>query len=390
MPHRSIADLRSASGAAAATALLAVLVPGQFNAVQRRNTVYVQTETPGHPNGNPFADSRVNPPEHREPGDAVPAGTRSYVWVPRAASLRSGDEPVDGFVLPLSPSSATTTYPAFLYRPAVAAHPSRAAPAGHREPDPSQPPFWEVAEAPLVFPQFGFYEAGVTLAQALPVPETEPELVLSMRWAGGDNRWAPDTLQHWGDAQEGPYSAAVFGFVAPAGAVTAVAMPAAPRSQLALTHLRAEPGIDVRSDWGRSYAPPSGFPGLLGSGIATYEAPLATMAGQLAWDVRGGPAYAGTVAVPMLNVGPIATTATPFLGLTLELDPLDPALGVLAGAGYVLLLDPTGTARGPLLPVPALGTAALGTAIGAEWLLVDGAFTSLLGSSQAAWVVVAR
>ena len=101
-------------------------------------------------------------------------------------------------------------------------------------------------------------------------------------------------------------------------------------------------------------------------------------------------AHAGALAVPLLNVGARAPLPTPFLGQTIGLDPLDPAIAALAAAGYLLGLDPGGFARGPLVPIPALGAPALGTHIGVELLVLDGGGTAVVASSQAAWVRVNR
>jgi hypothetical protein len=374
-PH-PIAGLMAALVCAGATG-------AQHNDVERRNSLYLWLEATGHPNGNPFPDRRQNPPAHATPAGVAP-GTRSYVWIPSHANHHSGAERIDGFRAPLGPSSATLTYPALLYYPEVAVHPTVHRPAGHVEPDPAALPHLVLPEAPLVFGRFGFYESGSSLLDPVPLPQGQREVVVSRGGSRSDSRWTPDTLQMWGDAYGDRYSLPVYGFVDPAGTVSAVSA-TAPYGYLNLTYRRAEPTVDARSDWGKSYLSQTTHPGLWGSSISTYEGRLSGRGGKIAWDVRAGAAYAGAMAIPMLNVGPIHPSPRVVLAQSIDLDVDDPALPLLAPR-FIVSLDSTGFARGLELDVMPLGASALGKFAGVEYLLVDAGLTQLLATTQAVWV----
>lgn len=369
---------------------VAVCAPAhaQHNDVERRNPNYLWEESTGHPNGNSYPDVRQNPPEHQTSA-GVPKGTLSYVWIPRHANDHDEDESIDGFRAPLGPSSATTAYPSFLYYPEVTLHAARTVGA-HVEPDLSAQPHFVLPEAPLVFPQFGYYESGSNLLTPYVLGKQHTDVVVSLKWNRSDSRLTADTLNMWGDAYGNTFSEPVFGFVTPTGAITPVSMTGTQPGYLNLTYRRTAPSLNARSDWGRTYQSQSAFPGLWGSSISTYQAPIASSAGQVAFDILGGAAHAGSTAVPMLNVGPFHTGSTAVLGLQIELDLFAPGLGILAGAGFTVTLDSQGFGRAPELPISPLGPSSIGLYIGAEYFLLNASGTTITTSTQASWILIDR
>ena len=360
----------------------------QHNDVARRNPGYLWEEPTGHPNGNSYPDVRQNPAEHQSAA-GVPPGTLSYVWIPRHTNDRGEDESIDGFMAPLGPSSATATYPSFAYYPEVTVHAARAV-GGPVEPDLAAAPLFVLAEAPLVFASFGYYESGTNLLTPYLLDKKHTDVVISLKWSRADSRLTPDTLNMWGDAYGDTYSEPVFGFVSPAGVVTPVAMTGAQPGYLNLTYRRTAPSLNARSDWGRTYQSQVAFPLLWGYSVSTYEAPIATLTGSVAWDIAAGPTHASATAVPMLNVGNYYQLSTSVLGLEIELDLNAVGLGTLASAGFITTLDSQGFARARELVVPPLGASAIGLHIGAEYFLLNAAGSALTASTQASWILIDR
>ena len=114
------------------------------------------------------------------------------------------------------------------------------------------------------------------------------------------------------------------------------------------------------------------------------------MGGVIGWDIAYGPAHHLQVAVAMFNLGPFFPGSYLFLGNVIELELLDPTVALLAGAGYLLLLDTTGRASGPLLTIAPLGPTALGLNLGVDMAVLNPQGTAFETTTQAAWIKITR
>jgi hypothetical protein len=123
--------------------------------------------------------------------------------------------------------------------------------------------------------------------------------------------------------------------------------------------------------------------------VSTYYAPLGSLPpGAVSWDVYAGPPYAGHLAVPLVNFGPMWQGSFPFAGVVIEIDPTDPVLPILQ-PWYTLVLDGMGRSVQPQsFGLPFL-PGALGLAIGTEFILLDPQL-NVSGSTGAQWMIIVR
>ena len=367
-----------------------------YNRIERNNDPYFRG-APAHPvTGVLDVYGPTNPPEYSLPSSTtgVPAGTLSWRWLPAETNLRREARVVSGFYVMLRYAYSTpdTMLPLSGYVPEFKMHATAARSGGGRDPDLVAAPLVTFGETSTVFVSKGSsLLVSRTLSQ--PVSVTATDLALSARWKGGEHRDVPGTqclVGSWFDADYRPITT---GFATPTNTLSYVT---GTESCLWLSYMEEQAVIMAKSDWGyqrRNANPlPSGY------SVSTAQSDMASApTGSLfGWDVMGGVSQAGNTAIALFNVGPVFAASFPFLGQTLEVNPLDPALGLLASAGYVLTLSPNtpntkvGFAAGPKLQVPALGAGAIGLSFGAEFLIFDATLSNVTESTQSAWITIVK
>ena len=363
------------------------------NVVERNNDPTVTLSAARHPTTNqsymwPF----YNPPEYSATATTgVPANTLTWRWLPSETNARREARLISGFDIGIRPSAATATFPMTGYIPEMKIHVPRAAGTGtswvggrRYEPDLQQPALLTAPQQTVTFPSHASWLVSRTVQT--PVSINELEIVMSLTWRGGEHMNTPGQQGFWGSYSDGIHSPVTFGFATPQGVTSLTTQD---RSVLHFTVYEEQASISAQSDWGYR-RDPSIVPTVSGYSIGTGQADLASASGNAGWDVFAGASQAGGVAVPLFNVGPIFPASISLFGQTLEVNPADPLLGLLAGAGYVLPLSATGFGNGAMLPFPALGSGAIGTSIGVEFLIANGSLSQFTESTQATWITITR
>ncbi|MCC6670609.1 MAG: hypothetical protein IT458_06090 [Planctomycetes bacterium] len=362
----------------------------KYNPVNRNNTPYFQGGAlhpvtgarEGYPQVNPDAFNSAS-----TVATGVPAGTLSWRWIPSETNLRFEPRKVSGLQIGLRASYSTpsTSFPLAVYVPEIGIWVPKARAAGGYDPDLSQAPIFTLARSAASIQSFNSsYVTTRTLGTVVTV--NQREMVLSARWEGGEHRDKPGTQGLIGTARDGVYVPYTVGFTDPANG-SVIPNPSSDISVLWLFYTEDQATAAAKSDWGRrrniAQPPYSGY------SIGTAQSDLATSQGEFGYDVWGGTANAGAMALPLFNFGPVFTTGVPVLGLVLEVNVTDPLLGLFASAGYTLTLDQTGFAAGPMLsfpPTPSL----LGQSLGMEFVLVQLGTATLVDSTQSVWFTVTR
>jgi hypothetical protein len=351
------------------------------NIVHCNNQNWLWVSTTKHATTNqPYLPATITPLAFTATATTgVPAGTHSWRWIPAQRNSRKETRQVTGYQISVSPSAATASFPGTYYAWECKLHKTVARTGGGQDPDFASPALHTLAQGTLSLTTFGRYTASRTLAA--PVALTFDEVAMSIKWQGGEHQNTPGSQSNWGSALESFYNPMTWGFADPANVITlGTAVNTYPR----FTYMEDQSSIVMQSDWGMSRNTTLN-PSPLGYGLGTLQSDLASVAGQMGWDVSGGNSMAGKTGVLLFNVGPVFPIGVPFLGVTLEVNPANPFLGLLAGAGYLPTLNATGEGDGALLPIPALGPGASGTTIGAEYLLLD-TTSGFVDSTQATWM----
>jgi len=370
------------------------------NIVQRENTNWLVISGTSHPTTlRAYNWPPVSPTQYVwTSGVTVPAGTLTARWIPSMVNLRREPRQVTGFRVCLYPAAATTAFPLNGYYPAIRIHvPKQSmgtpgqtwAQGAQYQPDMTAAPIHLEAQGTFTWPQFGAYIVTKTIMTPAIVNQTE--IVLSAEWKGGENDSIAGQQSINGDYTAGISPITTICFVAPGPAFTITPYPVDGLNNFShtyLTYMEDAPVINAQSDWGyRRNAtlvpPPSGY------NSATGLSDLASATGNVGWDVVGGASHGGEIAALLFNVGPVFPAAIPFLGVTLEVNPADPAFGLLAPF-YNKILDAQGVGDLPYIPLPALGPSAIGTTFGAEYILLNATLTAFTGSTQSSWITVNR
>ena len=368
-----------AAGAAAAQSL-------DRNVVERNNDPWLVESAAKHTNGQNYLWPPNNPTAFSNLAvtTGVAANTLTYRWIPGNLNNRAEARAVSGIELGISPSAATTSYPLTGYFPEFKIHVPKAQ-AGGFVPDTTATPLLVVAQASLNFQTFGRFVVSSTLAT--PIPVTVREVVMSWKWQGGENDNVSGKQGLFGSYSDGEYAPLTFGFVDPL--TSAVTLTSSNFSVLWGTYMEEQASIAAQSDYGYRRDAQL-LPQVSGYSIGTGQADLATKPCKIGWDVFAGPSLGGGAALPLCNFGPVFPTSFQLLGQTLELNIADPALGLLASAGYVLTLDPKGFGDGALVTLPPVGAAAIGLYLGVEFAVIDASLTSVKETTQSYWIQIAR
>jgi hypothetical protein len=366
--------------------------------VKRNNEPWYYTAAAVHPGtGREYNLPLYQPPGYwsalpTDPG--VAAGALSWRWIPSRVNLRREPRQVSGCYVWLRASAPTVTFPFTGYVPEWKVHPVRArggVPQNGYEPDLGQPPHVIVPEASFVFASPGAVRART--AFSAPVAVTAEEVCFSHRWRGGEHRLKPGSQGFVGTSQEAPWRVPTWGHADPQSAITVVDPIAQVGQYTTLwgSYYETAPVIVVESDFAHERQPPPAPPPYTGYNDAAGLCDLATLPLSIGWNVDGGLANAGNFVLPLCNARrtlPAGTTSV--LGMTLEVDPLDPLFSVLVDAGYLGNCDAQGFFDGPRVPFPVLPPSAIGVLFGVEFAVVKADLTAFVGSTQAHWVEVIR
>lgn len=156
-----------------------------------------------------------------------------------------------------------------------------------------------------------------------------------------------------------------------------------------VTFFEVDPVCNVWSNWGRQRDIPR-VPPLKGHSLGTYFSDLVSGVPpfELGFDVDGGQAHAHRLVLPLLNLGAVQRTGIPFLGVTLEINPLDSALVLLHGVpGFVGQTNAVGRFASAALPLRSRLFGGLGLYLGIEYLLFDPALNPV-ASTGAQWILI--
>ena len=395
-PLRS--PLRDSLAAMLLASLCAATAVAQHNRVERNNDPWYVRSLQQHPQTTRYLVwPSTAPPSYGAPMQAVAAGTKVWRHVPRAQAARNEPRVIDGLYVGLRLSAAGVP-PAPGYRPALRLHKTTTMAGATGVPDLSAG--GTLLTIPGASMPFGAEAVvtSVTIDPALPFTTSEPELCLTAEYRGGEHdllaataaQPSQCTLSTWMDGSTYALGAGLpiaqsVGFADPLGAIT---LSTDDRYVLWASWMERHAVIDAHSDWGERRGPPL-VPPASGRSIGTGFADLASMAGRAAWSVTDF-AHPGAAAVPFLNVGAIVAGGTSLFGQRLEVSLADPALALLASAGYVLTLDAFGVGSGVRVGLPPLGAGALGTSIGVEFVIVDLTTATVRDSTQAYWMTIVR
>lgn len=328
-------------------------------------------------------------------GQTVAANTHTVRWIPSMTNMRRQARQVSGFYAGLRPSAATpsTSFPLTGYTPEYKIHqPNQLVPglswaAGAQySANFNAPALVTLPQGTFSFTTFGNFL--VTSALSAPVSVTQEEIVISLKWRGGENDEVPGGQSFFASYFDGIHTPLTVQFASPAPA-NALTPSTDNRFVTWASYFEEDASIAAKSDWGyrRNAAL---LPSVSGHSVGTGQADLATTAGQLGWDVEAGVSQNGNFAIALFNAGPIFPASFPLFGQTIEVNLADPNLTLLVNAGYNLTLSAQGEGVGPFLPLPVLGSSAIGFSIGAEFLILASDFSGWRESTQAAWVTITR
>jgi hypothetical protein len=366
------------------------------NRVKRNNNPWAVLSTAKHTTTQRAYNWPPSSPAGFAPGGGgVASGTRTIRWIPSMVSLRRETRLVSGYQLGIRPSAAT---PGAMtgYFPQVSFHVPRLltgsgtwANGAQYSADLTVPAIVTFAQTSQALPSTGNFVFFRTIGT--PVAINETEIVMSARWDANGlttpiNDDNPGHQSFFGSYADGIHSPVTVQFASPTNILTPISTGF---SVTWFSYFEEAPVVQQKSDWGHRRNSVQ-YPGISGYSIGTGQSDLASVAGQLGWDVDAGIGFAGDLAVPLFNFGPVFPLAFQVLGQTIELNVADPHLGLLAGAGYVLTLDATGSAIGPWLLLPSLGPPALYTTIGVEFVTARPNPSALTGSTQSAWITITR
>ena len=351
---------------------------------------------------DPQTQREYNHPLYQPPGywsslpsdPGVAAGSLSWRWIPGQVNLRRETRELSGFYVWLRPSAPTVTFPFTGYVPQWKLHPVALrgpTPASGYQPDLQKPALVTVPEVSFVFVQPGAVRARTAFSTA--VPFDGEEVCYSLRWRGGEHRLLPGSQGLIGTADEAEWRVPTWGAADPAGTITV----ADPVAQIGVystpwgSYYETAPVVIAESDYAHLRLPPPAAPPHSGFNDAAGLCDLATMPLNLGWNVDGGPANAGNFVLPLFDFSAqVYPGATTILGMTLEVDPTDPLLTVLADAGYVGVMNGLGFFDGPRIPFPVLVPGAVGRWFGVEFAVVKSDLTAIVGTTQAHWIEVVR
>jgi hypothetical protein len=368
------------------------------NRVKRNNNPVIVLGTTHSGTRHPYNWPDASPLGFRPGGSGVASGTRTIRWIPSMVNLRREPRLVSGYMVGMRPSAATpvSAFPLTGYYPEFSFHvPKQISGSGtwangaQYTADLTTAAIVRFAQTSNVFASFSNLVWIRTISTPVPIHQTE--IVMSVRWDANGlttpiNDDSPGHQSFFGTYADGIHSPVTIQFASPTNVLTPIATDF---SVTWLSYLEEAPVVQPKSDWGHRRTSAQ-YPAISGYSIGTGQSDLASLAGQLGWDVDAGIGFAGDLAVPLFNFGPVFPLAFQVLGQTIELNVADPHLGLLAGAGYSQVLDATGSATGPWLLLPSLGPPARNTTIGVEFVTAKPNLSALTGSTQSAWITITR
>jgi len=371
------------------------LLAQDYNRLERNNDPYFRGDTAHPTTGVTGVYKPVNPDAYSDTVSTagVPAGTLSWRWFPAENNLRRETRQVSGFYIGLrySYSTPASSLPLTGYVPEISIHKSKARAGGGKDPDLAQAPLFTLASSSTVFTSAN---SSVIPSRTLstPVAINEIDMMLSCKWQGTEHRDVPGKQCPIGSWFDGDYVPITTGFASPANVISYVQ---GNESCLWLSYMEEQSVILPSSDWGYRRKVANPLPSGYAVSTAQGDFALSTTNGAIfGYDINGGPSMAANKAVLLFNAGPVFPAQFTILGQVLELNPVDPFLGLMADVGYVLTLNAAapkiGFGSGPRLQVPNLGPAGLGFTFGAEFFVFDPTFTSAVDSTQSAWISVIK
>jgi hypothetical protein len=376
-----------------------VVAQGQ-NDVARNNDPWLVISAAAHPTTTrPYNYPPVSPAQFAyntatpgtPTGQTVPAGTHTVRWIPSMTNLRREARDVTGFYVGLRPSAASATFPLTGYTPEYKIHtPAQLAPGAtwasgaQYSANFTAPALVTLPQATYTFAAFGNYLVSSTLTA--PVTVNQEEIVISFKWQGGENDEVAGTQSFFGGYADGIHTPMTVQFASPTNVLT----PATDNFTVTWgSYFEDSASISAKSDWGYRRTAAL-LPSVSGYSVGTAQSDAATTAGQLGWDVFAGAANSGNFAIALFNTGAVFPASFPLFGQIIEMNLADPSLTLLVNAGYNITLPANGEGAGPFLPIPVLGSSAIGFAIGAEFLILRSDLSGFSDSTQSAWTQITR
>ncbi len=364
--------------------------------VKRNNEPWFYTSTSVDAGtGRAYNHGIYQPPAYwsqtaQDPG--VPAGSRTWRWIPSAVNMRRETRQVTGFYVYLRPSAVTVSFPTTGYIPEWRVHAPKlggATPAQGYVPDLQKPVLHQVPQVSFPFAQHAAVRARSTFSQAVPVHAEE--VCFSFGWQGGEHRLKAGAQGFVGTSQESPWAVPTWGQIDATGQVS-VADPLGQVGQYTTlwgSYYEEAPVLIVESDFAHQRMPPPQAPAHSGFNDAAGRCDLGSQAVRFGWNVDGGTAHAGAYVLPLTNLRTsIFSGTSSWLGHTLEVDLTDPALTTLADISYVGTMDAQGFFDGPRVVFPALTPSAVGWFLGVECVVIDSGLSTILATTQAHWIEV--
>ncbi|MCC6670630.1 MAG: hypothetical protein IT458_06195 [Planctomycetes bacterium] len=389
---------------AVTAALLAASLSAQTpdnNRVEKNNNPWLVISSSKHPTTtNPYMYPPQNHPAYSFGAPAtpgVPAGSKVFRWIPKEVNQRTEARVVSGFYAGMSLAAATPgAVQGYFPETAIVLPKARSGSTSQipgQDPNTAVPAVFTLAKRTLTFPGIRTV-ANATFTPSVSV--TQQDMVMTHKYEGGENDNVPATptvnsqgyFGSWQDNLNQP-------LIIPAtdGNIDGTSGVINYNTDLNFcgwrSYMEEEANLSQHSDWGFQRYPglspvPSGY------SVGTYNSDLATTAGSFGWDVNAGTSEAGNSVVMLMNAGPFFPGSFPILGVDVNLNIADPALGLLAAAGYVGTLNAQGLFDGPALSLSPLGASGLGTTIGVQGFIVAASLTNLTENTQANWFKVVK
>jgi hypothetical protein len=313
-------------------------------------------------------------------GSATPVVAGTLLWrvIHRELDNRQEARQFKGSRCGLAVSAATTAPVGPFYYPEVTIRKTVPRAGGGLNPDFVSAPLLTTPQGTALLTAAGGHYI-TTSAIATAIPFTGNDYCITAKYQGGENDDIPNTEGFFGDYSAGAYTGPVtYGHAAPAPAYT-LSFGTSDFSSLFLGPLEDKTTVAMHGDY--AYRRTVLSPSLYGTNSNRTLSDCALQPTNIGWDVDSGAANGGGFALFLMNIAPAVFPGSfSILGVTVELNIADPALGVLGQVGYVGNLNPQGDFKGTVIPFPALPFLA-GQYVTVEGFVIDPTLTNVVDST---------
>ncbi|MBK8975630.1 MAG: hypothetical protein IPM29_06865 [Planctomycetes bacterium] len=363
-------------------ALLGVLLVAPM--VSAQNPVYRHNRT--------FYTSMwtTNPPEYTTAGQVVPTGAMHWRSFVEQSNQRGEPHRINGIGTWWQPSDPTGTFPQNIPSPEFRIYPNTIN-SGLVEPDFAQTPLLTVPPVTIPVQSYNAFNS-VTISLGSAVAINTNDFAICGVYPANASSTSPGFFGFLPSASNQTYGIvqSFYGFYYPStGTLTHFGLGGARSS---IWYNEEQPILSLRGNWAISDAHNSG--GYLSGayGDASYFGPYADPA-WAGWNDTRNPMTLGLTVqaagldgmqpIMLFNAGPRFPGSFPYLGVILDVLPVDPLLTLLAGIGQPIT-NSRFSVNLPLATTP--NPNAVGVYIGFEAVVLDPLTLQLVDSTGSAWI----